>query len=350
MTVQPLLHFRVNPSAQDKFKIPNAFWSGLKAVGLTPGAVLRQSRLPLTIHDGEKNLVSTAQNFALWRAVGELSADPATGLKLASGIEVEQYHPATLAALHARTYRDALRRMARYKQLCCAEEMRLAEGPGGCVIELAWPFAAEPEPPLLIDAAFAFVTELGRRGTRTSLHPQRVELKRAPDPAQSHAAFFQCPVKYRARRNALILRPADLDLPFVTHNAELLEMLTPPLDRQLAGRKAREKVVDQVKWVLKRLLSGTRPDILVVAKELGVSGRTLQRRITEEGATFRQLLNEARQELVRQYLRDPAIEINEAAFLLGYEDPNSFYRAFRSWEGTTPAGWRSADRTAAHRN
>ena len=81
----------------------------------------------------------------------------------------------------------------------------------------------------------------------------------------------------------------------------------------------------------------------MVAKELGMGERTLQRRITDEGSTFRELLNETRQELVRQYLRDNSVEITEAAFLLGYEDPNSFYRAFRSWEGKTPAEWRATD-------
>ena len=342
--------FRVSLSAQDKFKVPNAFWIGLKLIGLTPGAVLRHSNLPLTIYDGEKNLVSTAQFFSIWRAVGELTGEQDAGLKLASRIEVEHYHPSNLAALHARTFRDALSRMARYKQLCCAEEMRIAEGKTECVIEFSWPFAEDPEPPLLTDAAFAAVAELGRRGTKTKLNPKRVELQRASDPTQSHELHFQCPVKYGARRNAIILRTADLDLSFVTHNADLLEMLAPQLDRQLAGRKAQAKIVDQVKWVLKRLLSGSRPDILLVAKELGMGARTLQRRITEEGASFRQLLNEARQELVRQYLSDPAIEINETAFLLGYEDPNSFYRAFRTWEGTTPAHWRSTQLASAQRN
>jgi diketogulonate reductase-like aldo/keto reductase len=98
-----------------------------------------------------------------------------------------------------------------------------------------------------------------------------------------------------------------------------------------------------VKWVLKRLLAGSRPDLPMVAKELGISERTLQRRITDEGTSFRQLLNETRHELVRQYLGNASVEITEAAFLVGYEDPNSFYRAFRSWEGKTPAEWRAAN-------
>jgi AraC-like DNA-binding protein len=133
-----------------------------------------------------------------------------------------------------------------------------------------------------------------------------------------------------------------VELPFVTHNDELLEMLAPQFEKRLSEVQTKRSILEQVKWVLKRLLSGSRPDLVMVAKELGMSHRTLQRRITDEGSTFRQLLNETRHELVRQYLVNPAVEITEAAFLVGYEDPNSFYRAFRSWEGTTPAEWRAA--------
>jgi AraC-like DNA-binding protein len=332
----------VNPHPPDKFKAANAFWLGLRKIGLTPAAVLRQSQLPATLYDGEKNLVTTAQFFALWRAMADLNPDPAAGLKLATQIEVEHYHPSAIAALHARNFRDALNRMSRFKQLCSPEEMRLTETADELVIELFWFHSEEPEPPLLTDAAFAVFTELCRRGTQMSIHPKRVELMRPPEPTGVHAAFFQCPVKFRAKRNALVIHAADLDRSFVTHNADLLEMLNPQLEKALANSNARRGLADQVKWILKRLLAGNRPDILVVAKELGVSGRTLQRRITDHGTTFRQLLLEARQELVHQYLAQPAIGINEAAYLLGYEDPNSFYRAFRSWEGTTPAHWRAS--------
>jgi len=174
------------------------------------------------------------------------------------------------------------------------------------------------------------------------LKPKRVELARPAEREDGLEGYFGCPVKYRAARNALVLRAADVELPFATHNDELLEMLAPQFENQLKEGQTKRSILEQVKWVLKRLLSGSRPDLVMVAKELGMSDRTLQRRITDEGSTFRQLLNETRHELVRQYLVNPAVEITEAAFLVGYEDPNSFYRAFRSWEGTTPAEWRAA--------
>lgn len=96
-----------------------------------------------------------------------------------------------------------------------------------------------------------------------------------------------------------------------------------------------------MKWVLKQMLAGGRPDIADVARELGLSVRTLQRRIVAEGTTFRDLLLAVRQELVRKYFAQPGMQINEIAFQLGYEDTNSFHRAFRSWEGTTPSQWRT---------
>jgi len=328
----------------DKFKAGNGFWRGLRKIGLTPAAVLRQARLPADIYDGDKNFVTTAQFFALWRAIGELNPDPAAGLKLASEIEPEHYHPGTLAALNARNYRDAVECIARYKKLCCPEAVHVTTKDDECIIEAVWLYADGDEPPLLTDAVFASFVALGRRGTQTLIRPKRVELKRAPEPTGVHERFFRCPVKFRSRHDRLVLHASDLNLPFVTHNAGLLEILHPQLEKALEEKRARTRVGDQVKWILKRLLSGNHPDILLVAKELGMGARTLQRRITDEGATFRELLSEARKEMAHQYLSQPAIEINEAAFLLGYDDPNSFYRAFKTWEGTTPAQWRSVRR------
>ena len=93
--------------------------------------------------------------------------------------------------------------------------------------------------------------------------------------------------------------------------------------------------------MLKRLLAGRRPGIGDVAKELRLSGRTLQRRLTEAGVTFQQLTQEARRELARHYLRNSSLELNQTAYLLGYEDAHSFFRAFHDWEGTSPGAWRT---------
>jgi AraC-like DNA-binding protein len=328
--------------ASDRFKAANAFWIGISKIGLTPVAVLGQARVPVTVYDGKKNLVTIAQFFALWRAVGELSSDPAAGLKIATQIDVGNRPPSTMAAYYARDYRDALARLARFKQLCTPEELQIKISKDECFIEPVWQHAQEEVPPLLTDAAFASFVELGRRGTGHPVNPKRVELRRKAEATRVHEAYFKCPVKFEARRNILVLHTADLDRPFLTHNAELLEMLDPQLDKALKEQRAQRSISEQVKWILKRLLTGARPDVSAVARELGLSDRTLQRRIDDDGTTFRKLLLEARQELAREYLNRPDIDVAEVAYLLGYEDSNSFYRAFRTWEGTTPAQLRSA--------
>lgn len=325
----------------DRFKVPNAFWVGVAKIGLTPAAVLRKARVPATVYDSKKNLVTTAQFFALWRAVGELSSDPAAGLNIATQLEVGNRPPSSMAAYYARDYRDALTRLARFKHLCSPEEIQMTMSKDECLIEPVWLFAREDAPPLWTDAAFASFVELGRRGTGHQVNAKRVELMRHAEATGVHEAYFQCTVEFGARRNMLVLHAADLDRPFATYNAELLEMLDPQLIYALEERRARKSTGEQVKWILKRLLSGARPEIAAVARELGLSDRTLQRRIVEEGTSFRQLLVEARRELAREYLNRPEIAVEEVAYLLGYEDSNSFYRAFRAWEGTTPTHWRS---------
>ena len=328
-------------SLHNTFRIPNALQRALKAIGVDPAALLRKSGLPLTLWTTDNGMVTTEQWFGLWRALQELSDDPATGLKLPAGAPVEQHHPMSIAARHARTFRDALQRLARYKILCCAEEMLVVEGKEECRVGFNWMLSREFAPPLLIDAAFSSTLDLGRRGTGKPLRALRLELARKEDHREMYEAHFGCPMKFNARRNAIFFRASDLDLPFINYNAELLAMLGPQLDRELARRKTGQTLAARVRWIVTKLLGGHPPGILTVARELGMSSRTLQRRITKEGTSFRALLNEARRELARHYLQQSSLELRETACLLGYQDPNSFFRAFREWEGMTPGEWKA---------
>ena len=147
-------------------------------------------------------------------------------------------------------------------------------------------------------------------------------------------------MRFGAARDAIILRSDQLDLalhPYRDGLAALLQASWPGGAGSAAG---------PVRWVLVRLLSGRRPDIGEVARELGVTTRTLQRRISVEGQTFRALLTETRRSLARAHLLQPSLGLDEVAFLLGFEDGNSFFRAFRRWEGQTPGAWRTNARLA----
>lgn len=335
-------------AAADRCKVPRAFWQTVERIGVPPAALLRQARLPATLHLNEQGYVTTAQYFALWKALEELKPEVGLGIKLVERADTAVHPPSSLAAFYARDYRDGLLRIARFKRLCSPEQPQVAEGRNECTITVQWPYASEPEPAISTDVTFATLVELGRRGTGQHLTPLRVELVRPRPKSDVYQKYFECPIRFGAARNALILKPADLERPFPGHNQELLEILTPALASALGELQARSSIREQVKVVLKRSLASGRPELSDVARDLGLSDRTLQRRITEEGASFRELLIEARQELGRQLLSDPSAEIDEVACLLGYQDASSFYRAFRYWEGVTPSRWRELHSSKFH--
>ena len=153
-------------------------------------------------------------------------------------------------------------------------------------------------------------------------------------------AHFGCPVRFGLRRNALVFRRSDLDRPFVTHNPEMLSVVGNHLDTELKEGNSKLNLRMKVKQGLQRSLAGKRPTLPLVAPMLGMSSRTLQRRLSSEGLTFQELVEETRSELALHYLQRGTIELNEVAFLLGYGDTNSFFRAFQRWQGTTPGEWR----------
>jgi AraC-like DNA-binding protein len=88
--------------------------------------------------------------------------------------------------------------------------------------------------------------------------------------------------------------------------------------------------------------------VLDIASELYISSWTMQRRLRDVGYSFQQALEEAGHQLARHYMSNPALELNETAYLLGYEDPNSFVRALLIWEGVRPAHWRGSQREKPH--
>lgn len=331
----------------NRFRVAGTLARRLEKLGVPPVAVLRQAGLPAGLFDQSNIWVTTEEWFGLYGAIYEVSGDPAIGLKLGSEERVERYSPTAIAALYSRSFRDALERIARYKRLTCPEEIRIVERGKECALEFVWLLAEQAEPPTLIDGCFAWILTIGRRGIGRDIHPLRVEFKRPEANGRLYESHFGCPVKFGARHNKLLFRSEDIVQPFVTHNPDLLELVAPQLEAELARQLADKSLKEQVKGTLKKYLAGQRPRLEDVARELRVSTRTLQRRLLAEEITFQSLVEEARREMAQHYLRESSLELNETAYLLGYEDPNSFIRAFHQWEGTSPGEWRSARCPAA---
>ena len=328
----------------DRFKVSPLLARRLTSHRVSLASVLRRAGLPPGFFQQEKITVTTAELFSLWRAIGEASGDPFIGLKLGAEPRMELYNPTEIAAVCSRSFRDAVQRMARYKQLTCPEEIRIHTVRNEAAVEFFYLQTDEIQPDVLVDLCLSWILAIGCRGTREQIAPLRVELARPVRNREWLEKYFGCPVRFKAGRNALVFRSTDLDLPFTTHNEELLAVIGAQLENELQARKAHLDVGEQVKHILKRSLAGKRPTLPLVARELGMSMRTLQRRLTDAGIRFQQVVEDTRRELAHHYLQHSAVELNEVAFLLGYEDANSFFRAFHGWEGTTPGEWRARHR------
>jgi AraC-like DNA-binding protein len=321
----------------------------LEDAGVQIASVLRAAGLPRDFFDQDRILVNTQELFALWRSIGDVSNDPAIGLKLGTETRLERFHPSGIAALAAETFGASIECMARYKKLSAPEEI-LQQGDGQeWTIRFRWTLAVDVEPLVLIEYCFAWLLTIARRGTGTRLSPLRVELVQDRTHIKQLEKHFGCPVLCGAAQNAMIFRASDTQLPFVTHNSELLEMLAPQFEQELAQRNADEEntFIELVRGAIQRRLTGKRPTIEEVADDLHMSLRTLQRRLQDSGWSYQRMLEDARRQLARYYLSNSVLELGEAAYLLGYEDANSFARAFRGWEGMPPRNWRESHRATA---
>jgi AraC-like DNA-binding protein len=320
--------------------VPAALWEGLKRAGVDRAEVARRSNLSLgAIKDDLP--VTTQQFFDVWRAIETVSGDPAIGLRIAKGLDGAVMPLPFLAAYHARDFGDALHRVARFKRLCAPEELRLSLNSEEVVVTLDWLHAQGAQAPsALVDATMSSLVELGRRGTGAPIVPRRIELARKPTAKAELEACYGRQVRFRSSTDRLVFHRDDLQRSFGTYNQDLLDVLESELDRRLGQASGDNSVSKQTRWVLRRRLTAGRPDIGSVASELAMSERSLQRKLTEEGVTFQGVLSQTRHELALEYLADPSLTLIEVAYMLGYEDQNSFFRAFRRWEKLTPAAWR----------
>jgi AraC-like DNA-binding protein len=325
----------------DRFRIPAHLPARLAEHRVSSPTVLRRAGLPAGFFDQDRVFATTDELFALWRAIGETSGDPVVGLRLGAEPRLERFNPTAIAAVCSRSFRDALERMARFKRLTCPEEIRVRTARGEASVEFVFTQADEDEPQVLVDLCLSWIHSIGRRGTDGAVRPLRAELARPVRERDAFERHFGCRVQFKADRNALVYRDADLDVPFVTHNVDLLTVVQERLETELKAQSAPRDVKTQVKHTLKRSLAGKRPTLPHVAEELCMSARTLQRRLTDAGVSFQAVVEETRRELARHYLGQGGVELNEAAYLLGYEDSNSFFRAFQAWEGTSPGQWRT---------
>jgi AraC-like DNA-binding protein len=325
----------------DLIALPATLLERFARVGVDIDALLRRAGIPRSRFAVAKPQGTTAEYFALWRAAGESARGPDLGLRAGSNTLSHHQSVATLAALHSPTLGEGLIKLARYKRLVCPEDVRIDVRRGEARLRFEWLLADTDPPPMLIDCIFASIGELTERGTGKPIRPRRIELTRPRNHEAMLRKHFGCDIKFDAPFDVLVFDEAALALPLVTHNAQVLALIVPGLEAALEDTGSGRTLADDVRAALKQTICGERPAVEKVAKSLGMSPRTLQRRLGELGTTYQKLLDEVRHRSARRLLANTDLAAAEVAFLLGFEELNSFTRAFHSWEGTTPTKWRA---------
>jgi len=176
------------------FRVAGILRTRLEESGIQIPAVLRHAGLPRDLFEQRRILVTTEQLFALWRAIAEVSADPAIALKLGAETKTQRFHPMGIAALSTENFGAAIQHMARYKRLSAPEEILQNLDDQEWSIQFRWTLAMDVEPSVLIEYCFAWVLTIARHGSGTRIAPLRVELVHPRTHINALERCFSCPV------------------------------------------------------------------------------------------------------------------------------------------------------------
>lgn len=178
--------------------------------------------------------------------------------------------------------------------------------------------------------------------TRNEHYPIEVWLD-WPEPQNSGElqAALNCVVKFEQPQIAMIFDSRHVELPVVTSDFALLGVLVEHAERKRAELENGKTFYDVVKRSIVTLVKPEFPTIEQVASHLNMSVRTFQRRLKEEGYSFKKLINQLRKEFAMNYLKQDDLSISEVAYLLDYSDPSAFIRSFKNWTGYTPKQYKA---------
>ena len=321
--------------------VPRSLSAALERRGIDLGALARDLGLaPEALRDPRRRL--PARVYAgLMHRVSQQIRDPTLGLRLGADLRPELFGVIGHVATTSETLGAALRAIARYKRIIAPERLTI-ELVGNAVTIAFYPEdPVEPRARIHADAELAFLISFARRMTDAPLRPRAVQIAGpSPPHAAAYRKLFDAPVQFEQAVDALVLEASALERPLVSADPELHAVLTAHAEHELAGLPSAETIEDRVAAALVRLLPRGERSVEQVASALGMSTRSLQRRLAEHGVSFRTLLHSTRRTLARQYLHREDLEPADIAFLLGFGHVQSFYRAFRRWTGQTPETFR----------
>ncbi len=272
----------------------------------------------------------------LWERAAAYSGNPAIGLAMPRAPILSLYDAVGYAMMSSPNLLASVERLVRYLRVVSdAATVQLADAGGaGYRISFVLFGGGRPVPRQRVEFDVLSLLEFFRWVSGRQLHPQGVELA-FPRPAdlRPYEDAFECELHFDADVNCLTFKRADLGprRPRSLNCTTGLQAISWTAWRTTRCREKCERV---------RLLPDGEPRRAALAKALGVSERTLQRRLADESAHFHVLIESTRRELAQEYLANSRLSLAEVAYLLGFADQSNFFRSFKRWFATSPGEFR----------
>jgi AraC-like DNA-binding protein len=316
----------------------------MESMGYSTQVCLRGTGISLAQLADADSRMTLAQELAFYRNTLELSGDPAIGLKLGELFLPQRYGLFGYALLSAATFRHALTLTQKFGQLTFSFFTFSYGFSGG----RAW-FAMGDPPPFeqaLVDLYLdrdmsAAIVDFGEI-VGQPFRPLEVHLSHdGHGRRQVYEKYFGCELCFGREAGRFVFPSSLLDEPLPQSDPESSSQLQQQCQVLIGKLSKHGRFVDHVRMlILSR--PGYFPDIDYVAEKLGMSVRTLRRRLQVQDSSYRSLLDEIRYGLAQEYLGTTGLPMEEIATLLGYTEPGNFTHAFRRWSGTSPTAWRKA--------
>ena len=299
---------------------------------------------PAVLADPERRIPLEAST-ALWNAAERITGDDAFGIDVSRYVIAGTFHGLGQAFMTSTSLRAALHRVARFCRVTADASVVSTEVEGDELVYVnAWRPGETRPAEMAIVATLAAILRGARSALGRSFTPTAAEFRHPrPRNLARFEQFFGCELRFDAPDHVLRFRLADADRPWTGAHERLATMSDAAVEAYLATLPDRERhtlVSDAVGSIVADVIAAGEPDIHAVASELVMSVRTLQRRLAEDGTSFRDVVASTRQEIGERLLREPTLSVNDVGRRLGFSETAAFSRAFRRWTGESPATWR----------
>ncbi len=196
------------------------------------------------------------------------------------------------------------------------------------------------------EATIASMFTISREVATEPIKLKAVYFKHAkPEIVKDHEEYFGCPVHFDTDRDALLIANESMQVPNKLGDAGIAQYFETRLESENSQLIEESSLEKRVKKHVANTLSEGIPNISDIAAELAMSGRTLQRKLSEQETTFQSLVDDARRELAEKLLKQDQHSLSNIAFLTGFSEQSSFNRAFKRWAGQTPRSYRLASQS-----